>query len=112
MESRACAKYQRVSPRKTRLVAENIRGMQVEVALNVLRLTPNKPAGILLNVMKSALSNASQLAGVDVDTMVVKEILVNEGSAWKRFMPRAQGRASKIAKSTSHITVILAEGQE
>jgi large subunit ribosomal protein L22 len=112
MESRACAKYQRVSPRKARLVAENVRGMRVEAALNVLRLTPNKPAGILLNVMKSTLSNASQLAGVDVDAMVVKEVLVNEGPRWKRFMPRAQGRAAKITKRTSHITVILAEGQE
>jgi large subunit ribosomal protein L22 len=112
MESRSCAKYQRVSPRKTRLVAKNIRGMQVETALNVLRFTPNKPAGILLNVVKSALSNASQLSGVDVDAMVVKEVLVNEGPVWKRFMPRAQGRATKITKRTSHITVILAEGQE
>ena len=112
MESKSCAKYQRVSPRKTRLVAENIRGMQVEAALNVLRFTPNKPAGILLNVVKSALSNASQLSGVDVDAMVVKEVLVNEGPVWKRLMPRAQGRAAKITKRTSHITVILAEGQE
>jgi large subunit ribosomal protein L22 len=86
--------------------------MRVEAALNVLRLTPNKPAGILLNVVKSALSNASRLAGVDVDAMVVKEVLVNEGPVWKRFMPRAQGRAGKIIKRTSHITVILEEGQE
>jgi len=112
MESRACAKYQRVSPRKARLVAKNIRGMQVEAAMNVLRFTPNKPAGILLNVMKSALSNAERLGGIDVDAMVVKEVLVNEGPVWKRFMPRAQGRATKITKRTSHITVILAEGQE
>jgi len=112
MESRACAKYQRVSPRKTRLVAENIRGMQVEAALHVLRFTPNKPADLLLNVVKSALSNAEQLGGIDVDAMVVKEVLVNEGPTWKRFMPRAQGRATKITKRTSHITVILAEGQE
>ncbi len=112
MESKACAKYQRVSPRKTRLAAKNVTGMKVEAALNILRFTPNKSAAILLGVMKSALSNASQLAGVDVDAMVVKEILVNEGPTWKRFMPRAQGRASRITKRTSHITVILAEGQE
>lgn len=112
MESKAIAKFQRVSPRKTRLVARNVTGMRVEEALNVLRFTPNKPAGILLGVMKSALANASQLGGVDVDAMVVKEIVVNEGPAWKRFMPRAQGRATKIKKRTSHITVILAEGQD
>ena len=105
MESKAIAKFQRVSPRKTRLVAKNVQGLGVEEAMNLLRFTPNKPAGVLFGVLKSALANASQLGGVDVDAMVVKEIVVNEGPSWKRFMPRAQGR-------TSHITVILAEGQE
>ncbi len=110
MESKAIAKFQRVSPRKARLVAKNVVGLDVEKALNILRFTPNKPAGILFGVVKSALANASQLGGVDVDAMVVKEIVVNEGPTWKRFMPRAQGRATKIRKRTSHITVILAEG--
>ena len=112
MESKAIAKYQRVSPRKTRLVAKNVVGMGVEEALNVLRFTPNKPAGVSSGGVKSALANASQLGGVDVDAMVVKEIVVNEGPTWKRFMPRAQGRATKIHKRTSHVTVILAEGQD
>jgi len=112
MESKAIAKFQRVSPRKTRLVAKNVQGMGVEEAMNLLRFTPNKPAGVLFGVLKSALANASQLGGVDVDAMVVKEIVVNEGPTWKRFMPRAQGRATKIHTRTSHITVILAEGQE
>ena len=112
MESRAIAKYQRVSPRKARLVAKNVQGLGVEEAMNLLRFTPNKPAGIIYGVVKSALANASQLGGVDVDAMVVKEVLVNEGPTWKRFMPRAQGRASKIHKRTSHITVILQEGKE
>ena len=112
MESRAIAKYQRVSPRKARLVARNVQGLGVEEAMNLLRFTPNKPAGIIFGVVKSALANASQLGGVDVDAMVVKEVLVNEGPTWKRFMPRAQGRASKIHKRTSHITVILQEGKE
>lgn len=112
MESKAIAKFQRVSPRKTRLVARNVVGMAVEDAMNVLRFTPNKPAGVLLNVVKSALANASNLGGVDLDALVVKEVVVNEGPAWKRFMPRAQGRATKIHKRTSHVIVILAEGQE
>ena len=112
MESKAIAKFQRVSPRKTRLVARNVVGLAVEAAINLLRFTPNKPAGVLLSTVKSALANASQLGGVNVDAMVVKEIVVNEGPMWKRFMPRAQGRATKIHKRTSHITVILAEGQE
>lgn len=112
MESKAIAKFQRVSPRKTRLVAKNVQGKGVEESMNILRFTPNKPAGVLLNVLKSAVANASQLGGVNVDAMVIKEVIVNEGPTWKRFMPRAQGRATKIHKRTSHVTVILAEGQE
>lgn len=112
MESKATAKFVRVSPRKTRLVARNVKGMQVETAMNTLRFTPNKPAGIILEIIRSALANAEHNANLNVDTMFVKEILVNEGPTWKRFMPRAQGRATNIRKRTSHITVILAEGQE
>ena len=112
MEARAVAKYQRVSPRKTRIVASNLRGLPVEDAMNFLRFTPNKPAGLLYQILKSALANASQVDGTDVDSMFVKAIVVNDGPSWKRFMPRAQGRATKIQKRTSHITVILAEGQD
>ena len=109
MESKATAKFVRVSPRKTRLVARNVKGMPVEAAMNLLRFTPNKPAGVILGVVRSALANAEHNASMDVDALVVKEILVNEGPTW---MPRAQGRATNIHKRTSHITVILAEGQE
>lgn len=112
MESHAIARNQRVSPRKARLVAHNVQGLGVEDAMNILRFTPNKPAGIIYRVMKSALANATQSGGVDVDAMIVKEVMVNEGPMWKRFMPRAQGRATKIRKRTSHITVILSEGKE
>lgn len=80
--------------------------------MNLLRFTPNKPAGIILGVVRSALANAAHNASMDVDALVVREVLVNEGPTWKRFMPRAQGRATNIRKRTSHITVILAEGQE
>lgn len=112
MESYAIARYQRVSPRKARLVAYNVQGLGVETAMNILRFTPNKSAGIIYKVMKSAVANASQLENVDIDAMLVKEIIVNEGPMWKRFMPRAQGRATKIRKRTSHIKVVLSEGQE
>ena len=112
MESKATAKFVRVSPRKTRLVARNVKGMPVEAAMNLLRFTPNKPAGVILGVVRSALANAEHNASMDGDTGFVKEILVTSGPTWKRFMPRSQGRATKIHKRTSHITVILAEGQE
>jgi large subunit ribosomal protein L22 len=111
MEAKAIAKFQRVSPRKTRLVARNVVGLGVEDAMNLLHFTPNKPAGILYGVVKSALANASDKS-LNVDAMFVKEVLVNEGPTWKRFMPRAQGRATRVRKRTSHITVILAEEKD
>lgn len=111
---RAIARYQRVSPRKTRLVARNIVGMSVEAATQLLRFTPNKAAGILKNLVRSAAANALKKYENDIDdqALFVKEVIVNEGPTWKRFMPRAQGRATKIHKRTSHITVIVAEGQD
>jgi len=109
MEAKAVAKYIRVSPRKTRLVAENIKGKGVEDALNILRFTPKKPAKILSKVLYSAISNAEQMPGVDVDSLIVETILVNEGPTWKRIQPRAMGRAYRIRKRTSHITIVVKE---
>ncbi|WP_029893987.1 50S ribosomal protein L22 [Desulfohalovibrio reitneri] len=109
MEARAVAKFIRVSPRKTRLVADNIKGLPVEDALNMLRFTPKKPAKVLSKVLHSAVSNAEQLPGVDVDSLFVKHVQINEGPTWKRIMPRAMGRAYRIRKRTSHITVVVDE---
>ena len=104
----------RVSPRKASLVAHNVIGLPVNQALDVLQFSPQKAAGIIRQVMYSALSNAGANknhieAGIDVDALVVKRVIVSEGPSWKRFLPRAQGRATQIIKRTSHITVILAE---
>ncbi|HBR05732.1 MAG TPA: 50S ribosomal protein L22 [Desulfovibrio sp.] len=109
MEAKAVAKFLRVSPRKTRLVAENIRGKSVEDALNILKFTPKKSARILSKVLYSAVANAEQLPGVDVDSLVVDTVLVNEGPTWKRIMPRAMGRAYRVRKRTSHITIVVKE---
>ena len=109
MEAKAVAKYIRVSPRKTRLVAENIKGKGVEDALNILRFTPKKPAKILSKVLYSAISNAEQMPGVDVDSLIVDTVMVNEGPTWKRIQPRAMGRAYRIRKRTSHITIVVKE---
>ena len=109
MEAKAVAKFLRVSPRKTRLVAENIKGKPVEDALNILRFTPKKPALFLSKVLYSAIANAEQMPGVDVDSLVVSTVLVNEGPALKRIMPRAMGRAYRIRKRTSHITIVVKE---
>ncbi len=109
MEAKAIAKFIRVSPRKTRIVAKNVVGKPVEDAMNILKFTPQKGAEVIRAVMRSALANAENNANMNVDALVVKEVIVNEGPTWKRFMPRAQGRATSIRKRTSHVTVILAE---
>ena len=109
MEAKAIAKFIRVSPRKTRIVAKNVVGRPVEDALNILKFTPQKGAQVIREVMRSALANAEHNNNMNVDALVVKEILVNEGPTGKRFMPRAQGRATAIHKRTSQVTVILAE---
>ncbi|EPR34715.1 ribosomal protein L22 [Alkalidesulfovibrio alkalitolerans DSM 16529] len=109
MEAKAVAKFVRISPRKTRLVADNIKGMPVEDAMNVLRFTPKKAAKELNKVLRSAIANAGQLPGVDVDSLYIKSVIVNEGPTWKRIMPRAMGRAYRILKRTSHITIVVDE---
>lgn len=109
MEAKAVAKFIRVSPRKTRLVAETIKGKPVEDALNILRFTHKKPAAVLFKVLFSAVSNAEQKPGVDVDALIVDNVIVSEGPTWKRIQPRAMGRAYRIRKRTSHITVVVKE---
>ncbi len=109
MEAKAVAKYIRISPRKVRIVAKNINGLTVENALSQLTYTPKKAATILLKVLNSALANAEQNSQIDVDTLYVKNIYVDEGPTAKRWRPRAMGRATRIRKRTSHVTVILDE---
>ncbi|THB67172.1 MAG: 50S ribosomal protein L22 [Desulfovibrio sp.] len=109
MSVQATAKYMRVSPQKARLVAENIKGLAVEDALNILRFTPKKAAKMIAKVLNSAVANAEQNAGLDVDALKVSKVVINEGPTWKRFMPRAMGRVNRILKRTSHITVVVDE---
>ncbi len=109
MEARATAKFIRISPQKTRLVARNINGLPVEDALNVLKFTPKKAAFEVSKVLHSAVANAEQIPGVDIDSLTVKQVIVNPGPMWKRIMPRAMGRAYRILKRTSHITVVVEE---
>ena len=99
----------RVSPRKARLVTDLVRGKKVGEALNVLVFTPKAFAKTLTKLINSAVANAQQNKQIDVDTLMVKRISVDGGPTLKRFMPRAQGRATMIRKRTSHITVVLDE---
>ena len=109
MESKSLARYIKVSPQKARLVADLVRGKSVESALNTLRFMPKKGARILKKVIESALANASQNDAIDVDTLFVKTIFIDGGPMQKRIRPRAMGRATRILKRTSHITVVLDE---
>ncbi|MCW5209457.1 50S ribosomal protein L22 [Desulfobulbus sp. US1] len=107
--TRAVAKYIRISPQKARLVADVVRGKDVDTALTTLRFMPKKAAKILRKVLESAVANAEQTETIDVDTLYVKEIQINGGPMLKRFRPRAMGRATRILKRTSHITVVVDE---
>ncbi|MCK4788210.1 MAG: 50S ribosomal protein L22 [Desulfobacteraceae bacterium] len=109
MEVRAVAKYVRISPTKIRRVAIAIKGKPVEDALNLLGYMPQRSAKILAKVIRSAVANADQKPDIDVDSLSVSNITVNQGPSLKRFRPRAMGRATRILKRTSHVTIVLAE---
>ncbi|MBM4339692.1 MAG: 50S ribosomal protein L22 [Deltaproteobacteria bacterium] len=109
MEVRAKLKYVRLGPRKARLVADLIRGKRSEEALNILAFTKKAAARVMTKVLKSVIANATQKKTVDVDRLYVKKISVDQGVTWKRFTPRALGRATSIRKRTSHITIVLDE---
>ena len=109
MEAQAVAKYIHLSARKVRLSADLIRGKQVEEALNILSLTPKFGARAVSKVVHSALANARQNKSIDVDTLFIKTVFINQGPTLKRFRPRPMGRAGRIRKRTCHITVVLSE---
>ncbi len=109
MEVKSQARFLRISPRKARLAIDAVRGKRVGEALNQLRYSPHRSAKVLTKIVRSAVSNAEQNPGIDVDTLYIKKAFVDPGPSLKRWTPRAMGRATKIIKRTSHITVILDE---
>jgi large subunit ribosomal protein L22 len=109
MEAKAVLRGTRVSPQKARLVADLVRGRDAGEAINNLRFMPKKAARIIRKLLESAVANASQNEAIDIDTLYVKTIFVDGGTTLKRIRPRAMGRASRILKRSSHITVILDE---
>ena len=109
METRAVARHIRVSPQKIRLIMDEIRGKKVEEALNMLSFAPQKGARILKKLVQSAAANASENSGLDVDGLYISRIYADQGPTLKRWRPRALGRATRIRKRTSHLTVILDE---
>ncbi|OOC47954.1 MULTISPECIES: 50S ribosomal protein L22 [Thioalkalivibrio] len=109
METIAKLRYARISPQKTRLVADQVRGMRVEEALNELTFSPKKPAAIVKKVLESAIANAENNDGADIDELRISRIQIDEGPVLKRMQARAKGRGNRIMKRTSHIVVGVSE---
>ena len=107
MEAAAILKFARISAQKGRLVADQVRGLKVDRALNLLAFSPKKGADLIKKVLESAIANAEHNEGADVDELKVTRVFVNEGPSHKRMSPRAKGRGNRILKRTSHITVVV-----
>jgi len=107
MEVKAIHRGARISAQKTRLVADQIRGLPVDKALNVLTFSPKKAADIMKKVVLSAIANAEHNEGADIDELKVKSIYVDKATSLKRFTARAKGRGNRIEKQSCHITVTV-----
>ena len=105
MQTQAVLKFVRLSPQKARLVADLVRGKKVDEAINTLKFSNQRAAGVIKKVLESAIANAENNNGADVDELKVREIFIDEGPVMKRISPRAKGRADRISKRTSHITI-------
>ena len=112
MEARATAKYVRVSPRKARLVVDQVRGKDSATAREILMFSERAVSEVVEKVLNSAVANAENNHGMRTNNLVVKTAYVNEGPTLKRIRPRAKGSASPIRKRTSHITIIVAPREE
>ena len=111
MDVTAKLRYARLSPQKGRLVADQIRGLPVERAVDLLRFSPRKSARVLCKVLESAIANAEHNEGADIDELTVKAVLVDKGPVHKRWKPRARGRVNRIAKPTSHVVITVSDGR-
>ncbi len=111
MEAKAILRTARISPQKARLVADLVRGMPVGRARDVLTFSPKKAAGLVKKVLLSAIANAENNLGADVDDLKISKIFVDEAQTMKRMHARAKGRGSRITKRTSHITVVVGTGK-
>jgi large subunit ribosomal protein L22 len=109
MEVLAKHKFARISPQKGRLVADQIRGLPVEKALEILKFSPKKGADLVQKVLESAIANAEHNEGADIDELFVAKVFVDEGPTMKRIKTRAKGRADRILKRSSHISVIVSD---
>jgi large subunit ribosomal protein L22 len=109
MEVSATAKRLQISPQKARLVVDQVRGKPVSDALDILSFSNRKGALLVRKVLESAIANAENNEGADIDELKISEVYVNEGMTMKRIKPRAKGRADRIFKRSSHITVTVTD---
>jgi len=109
MEVKAVTRYVRIAPRKVRIVTELVKGKSAEEALTILKFLPKKAARLVSKTLQSAVANAEQNPNIDVDTLYIKRIYVDGGPSMKRWRARAMGRATRILKRSSHITIVLDE---
>lgn len=112
MQVAAKLKHARISPQKCRLVADLVRGKPVGQALATLRFTPKKGADLVRKVLESAVANAENNSGADIDELKVTAITIDEAPRLKRFHARAKGRGNRIVKRNSHITVLVGDGKQ
>ena len=112
MVTSATLKFTRSAPQKLRLLADQIRGLPVERAINLLTFSNKKGAGVVKKVLDSAIANAEENDGADIDELRVSAVEINQGPIMKRLRPRARGRADRILKRTSHVTVTVSENGE
>lgn len=112
MATSATLKFTRSAPQKLRLLADQIRGLPVERAINLLTFSNKKGAGVVKKVLDSAIANAEENDGADIDELRVSAVEINQGPIMKRLRPRARGRADRILKRTSHVTVTVSENGE
>ena len=111
MEAKAILRSARISPQKARLVAAQVRGLPVARAADLLQFSDKKAAAMIRKVLWSAISNAENNLGADIDELKITSIMVDEGPVLKRFMARAKGRGTRILKRTSHISVVVGSGK-
>jgi len=109
MEASAKLKFVRLSPQKARLVADQIRGLPVERAVELLDFSNKKAAGVIKKVLESAIANAEHNEGADIDELKVGSVYIDQGPTYQRWRARARGRANQILKPTSHITLTVTD---
>ncbi len=112
MEVAAKLKFARLSPQKCRLVCDQIRGLPIERALDLLKFSPKRTAAVILKVLNSAIANAEHNHGADIDELRVASVFADQGPTYKRMQAKAKGRGSRISRPTCHITVVVSDQEK